>query len=174
MFFEKAVLEIFETFLKSHLRQSVYWKLITRLNMNSVTGVFLGISRTIQNIYFKRKPLDIPYFIKEHLWMSAFDEATLKKKLVEVNPPQSWASEQNGITVVAAVMILEIVNDWRSVLQINILKTKVRTLNPNHLPLQEMYVTIIILDWQLPTWRIWLTKTPEKKRLKLSDYLNQI
>ena len=30
--------------------------------------------------------MDVPYFIKEHLWMSAFDEATL---LMEINPPQS-------------------------------------------------------------------------------------
>ena len=33
--------------------------------------------------------MDVPYFIKEHLWMNVFDEATLKKDLVEVNPPQS-------------------------------------------------------------------------------------
>ena len=33
--------------------------------------------------------MDVPYFIKEHLWMSAPDEATLKKNLVGVNPPQS-------------------------------------------------------------------------------------
>ena len=25
-------------------------------------------------------PMDVPYFIKEHFWMSAFDEATFKKK----------------------------------------------------------------------------------------------
>ena len=51
--------------------------------------------------------MDVPYFIKEHLWMSAFDEATL------------------NTTVTVAVMILEIVNNWRIALQINILKKKV-------------------------------------------------
>ena len=34
-------------------------------------------------------PMDVYYFIKEHLWMSAFDEEKKKKVLVEVNPPQS-------------------------------------------------------------------------------------
>ena len=29
---------------------------------------------------------DVPYFIKEQLWMSASDEATLKKFFVEANP----------------------------------------------------------------------------------------
>ena len=66
--------------------------------------------------------MDVPYFIKEHLWMSASDEATLQKYLVEVNPPQSWSWKQNGIVVVAAVMILEVVSNWRSVLKINIFK----------------------------------------------------
>ena len=28
--------------------------------------------------------MDVPYFIKEHLWMTASDEATLKKFLTEV------------------------------------------------------------------------------------------
>ena len=50
-------------------------------------------------------PMDVYYFIKEHLWMSAFDEATLKKVLVEVNPSQSWLWKQSGS--MAAVMIFE-------------------------------------------------------------------
>ena len=40
--------------------------------------------------------MDVPYFIKEHLWMSAFDEPTLKKLTMK----------QTGTAVVAAVMIL--------------------------------------------------------------------
>ena len=39
--------------------------------------------------------MDIPYFIKEHLWMSVSDEAT-QKFLVEVNPPRSWPWKQKG------------------------------------------------------------------------------
>ena len=33
--------------------------------------------------------MNVPYFIKDHLWMSASDEATLKKNFGEINPPQS-------------------------------------------------------------------------------------
>ena len=56
--------------------------------------------------------------------MSASDEATLKKNLVQVSSSQSWPWKQNSTTVVGAVMILKVVNNWRSVLQINILKKK--------------------------------------------------
>ena len=31
-------------------------------------------------------PIDVPYFIKEHIWMSASDEATLKKDFGESKP----------------------------------------------------------------------------------------
>ena len=83
--------------------------------------------------------MNVPYL------MSASDEATLKKILVEVNSSHSWPWKHNGTTVLAAVMILEVVNNWRSMLQVNILK-KSETLNPNHFPLQEKYVTITILN----------------------------
>ena len=70
--------------------------------------------------------MDFPYFIKEHLQISASDEASLKKKKkhLAVDPPQSWPWKQNGTTVVPAVMILEVVNKWRSLLQVNILKKR--------------------------------------------------
>ena len=42
-----------------------------------------------------------------------------------------------------------------------------------HLQLQEIHVTITILEWLVSTWHIYLTKIPEEKNLKLSD-LNQI
>ena len=45
-----------------------------------------------------------------------------KKILVELNPPQSWPWKHNSTTAVAAVIILEVVDNWTSVLQINILK----------------------------------------------------
>ena len=67
--------------------------------------------------------MDVPYLIKK-LWMNASDETTLKKNLVEVNLPQSWPWKQNGANVVAAVIILKVVNNWRIVLKINILKRK--------------------------------------------------
>ena len=44
---------------------------------------------------------------------------------MEGNPSQSWPLKQNVSTVVVAVMVLEVVNIWRSVLQINILKKKI-------------------------------------------------
>ena len=44
-----------ETFWKNHLRQSTYWKLITMLNMSSVTDVFLAISRKyLEHLFQKR------------------------------------------------------------------------------------------------------------------------
>ena len=66
--------------------------------------------------------MNAPCFIEEHLWMSVFNEATFKKNLLDVNPPQSWSGKQNDTMVVTAVMILEVVNNWKNVLQINILK----------------------------------------------------
>ena len=94
-----------------------------------------------------------------------------KKFWVEVNPPQSWPWKQYGTAVVAAVMILKVLDNWRSVLQINIF---LKSLNPNLLPLQEMYVTITILEWLVSSWHICLTETLEEKHLKLRDYLKQI
>ena len=64
--------------------------------------------------------MDVPYFIKEHPWISAFNE----KIVVEVNHPQRWPWKEHATTVVAAVIILEVANNSRSVLQINILKKK--------------------------------------------------
>ena len=43
---------------------------------------------------------------------------------MEGNPLQSWPWKQNCTTVVAVAMIVEVVNNWRSVFQINILKKK--------------------------------------------------
>ena len=55
------------------------------------------------------------------------------KFLVEGNPLQSWPWKQNDTTVVAVavVMILEVVSNWRSVLQINILKKKIEPESPS-------------------------------------------
>ena len=91
--------------------------------------------------------------------------------LVKVNPPQNWPWKQNGTTVVAAVMILKVLDNWRSMLQINIF---LKSLNPNLLPLQEMYVTITILEWLVSTWHICLTEILEEKHLKVRDYLKEI
>ena len=110
--------------------------------------------------------INLPYFIKEHLWMNASDEATLKKnfwwssKLVQKQNkmvPQLWL-----------LLILEIVENWSRVLQINIFK-KIYTLNPSHLPLQEMYVTIA--TWLTGVYMVYiLTEIPEEKHLKSKDY----
>ena len=94
-----------------------------------------------------------------------------KNFLVKVNPRQSWPWKQNGTTGVAAVMILKVLGNWRSMLQIQIF---LKSLNPNLLPLQEMYVTITILEWLVSTWHICLTETLEEKHLKVRDYLKEI
>ena len=79
--------------------------------------------------------------------MSASDEVNIKKKLVEVNLPQSWPWKQNGTTVVAAATILKVENNWRSMLQINILK-KSLVLNPNHFPGRKCMLLLQYLsDW---------------------------
>ena len=59
------------------------------LNKSSLAAVFLGISRKYSAILKENLPMYVPYFIKEHLRVSASDEATLKKILVEGNPLQS-------------------------------------------------------------------------------------
>ena len=42
--------------------------------------------------------------------------------LLEGNPPQSWPWKRNGTIFVASAMILKVVNNWKSMLHINILK----------------------------------------------------
>ena len=41
-------------------------------------------------------------------------------------------------------------------------------LNPNHLPLQDKYVTITIVEWLVSTWCVYFTKIPN---LRLSDQI---
>ena len=78
-FFEKAVLKIFGKLVENHLPQSAYSNLVTILNMSSVKDVFLGIPGIFRTTIFKENlPMDVPYLIKERLWMSASDEAALK------------------------------------------------------------------------------------------------
>ena len=84
------------------------------LNMSS-TDVFLEISRNYwEKLVLKKPPSNrFPYLIKEHAWMSAFAESTLKFFCtVKPSPKLSWKRKWY---VVAAVMILETVNNWRSV-----------------------------------------------------------
>ena len=116
--------------------------------------------------------MDISFSIKEYLWMSASDKETLKKILVEANPLQSWPWKQNGTSCGCC-------NDSRSYEQLKkrvtdkYFEKKVKSLNPHHVPLQKMYVTITILEWLASTWCIYLTEIPKENHLKLSDYLNQ-
>ena len=58
--------------------------------MSSVADVLVGISWTIfwTAIFKENLPKHVPYFIKEHLWMSVSDEATLKKNF-GVSKPSS-------------------------------------------------------------------------------------
>ena len=141
--------------------------------MSSIADVFLGISRNIQCSYFKGID-DVPYFIKEHFWMSASDETTLKKNFGGSKPyskltlKTKWYQTQDcSDNSRCCEQLKKHVTDKYS-------EKKVKTLNPYHLPLQEMYVTITILERLVSTWCICLTKIPEEKHLKLSDSLTQI
>ena len=59
-----------------------------------------------------RLPMDIPYFIKEHLWMSASDEVTLTKISGGSKPSSKLTlKKKNVTTVVASKMIFEVVGN---------------------------------------------------------------
>ena len=56
--------------------------------------------------------MDIPYFIKEHLWMSASDEVTLTKLSGGSKPSSKLAlKKKNVTTVVASKTIFEVVGN---------------------------------------------------------------
>ena len=78
------------------------------LNMSSVavfSRIFRKIFRTA--ILKENLPMDLLYCIKEHVWMSASDEATLKQRiLVEVNS----ISKSYTTVVCGCAMVLKIVN----------------------------------------------------------------
>ena len=59
--------------------------------------------------------MNVPFFIKERLWMSDFDETKLKKTFGGSKPFSKWTLK-TITTVLAAVMIFEVVNNWRCVL----------------------------------------------------------
>ena len=51
--------------------------------------IFSEFPENIEKTYLKENLLmDVPYFVKEHPWMSAFAEATLKNILVEITLPK--------------------------------------------------------------------------------------
>ena len=105
-----------------------YWKLITMLNVSSVANVLLEISWKYSEQIFRttilkeKLSMDVLCFIKNTSGWVLLMRWHSKKALLEVNPPQGWPWKQNCTTVVAAVMILKVVSNWKSMLQINILK----------------------------------------------------
>ena len=106
-------------------------------------------------------------------WVSACNEATLKKIFSGSKPSSKSTLKTKWYHSCSCSDDSQVVNNWRSVLLINILK-KSQTLNSNQLPLQEMYVTITILEWVVSSRHICFTEIVEEKQLKLSEYLNQI
>ena len=73
-----------------------------------------------------------------------------KTFLVEGNPPQRWPWKQNVTTVVAAVMIIKVVNNWRSTIQVNRLWTLITSrYRESMLPLQQLS------DWCLRDIYVW-------------------
>ena len=120
-------------------------------------------------------PMDVPYFIKwkhisECFWWC--NTQRKKKKVGRSKPSSRLTLETKWYHSYGCCDDFRSCNNRKSVSQINILIK--RTLNPNHLPLQEIYITIIILRWLVSTWRICSKEISEVKHLKLSDYLNQI
>ena len=118
--------------------------------------------------------MGVPYFIKENLWKSASDEATLKKFFGGCKPSSKlnlktkwcnrcgycddfWSCERLKKPVVNKYFEKERVGPW-------ILMTF--CCRKCKLPLQYLRM--------VSTWNICLTEILEEKHLKLSDYLNQI
>ena len=90
--------------------------------------------------------MDVPYFFKENLWMSASDEATLKKVFGGSKSSSKLTLKTNWCHSCGCC------DDPRSCEQLKkrvtdkYFENKCQTLNPNHFPLQEMYVTITMLE----------------------------
>ena len=112
VFFEKAVPKMFGKFLENYLRQRILkthnyaeyelWRWYFPTN-------FPKIFRAA--IFNENLPMDVLYFIKELLWISVSDMATLKIIL-------GGSKLSSKLTF----KTLEVAKKWRSVLQINILK----------------------------------------------------
>ena len=91
------------------------------LNIGSVDDVFLEIFWNYSEKLFWKKTFRWMFHIslkKTSEWVLLMRQP-FKKILVEVNP-HSCPWTQIGTTAVAVVMILEVMNDWRSLLQINV------------------------------------------------------
>ena len=91
-----------------------YWFVLTRVEL---------VLTRVNSCWLVLTPVDLCWYscIRTDLIQNSPVERP-PKFLVERNPPQSWPWKQNGTTVVGVVMILEVMNNWRSELQINILK----------------------------------------------------
>ena len=115
--------------------------------------------------------MNVPYFTKEHLWKSVSDEAS-PKKFFGGNKPSSKLTlktkQYHSCGCCDGSQSCE--QQQKHVTD----KYSEMTLNPNHLQLQEMYVTITKLEGIMSTWCICLTEIQEGKNSKLSDHLNQI
>ena len=96
-----------------------------------------------------------------------------KSFFFEGNPLQIWPWKQNVSTVVVAVMVIEVLKKLKKLVTDKYFE-KEKTLNQNYLPLQEKYVTIIIVKWLVSTWHVCLTEEKEERCLRVRNYLNQI
>ena len=68
--------------------------------------------------------MDVPYFIKEHLWMSASDEPTLKKKFGKSEPSPKLTLKTKSYHSCGSCDDSWSLDNWKSVLQMNIFKKK--------------------------------------------------
>ena len=76
-----------------HLRENKHWKLITKYELWRWC-FSMNFSKILRIAILKENlAVDIPYLFKEHLWMSAFDEATLKKNFGGSKPSSKLTLE---------------------------------------------------------------------------------
>ena len=62
------------------------------LNMSTVADILRNFPKIFRTAILKENlPMDVPYFIHGHLWMSASDEATLKKNFGGSKPSSKLA-----------------------------------------------------------------------------------
>ena len=77
------------------------------------------------------------------------------------NSSSEWPWKQNGTTVVAAMTISKVVNNWRSMLQINTLQKSQNY--PKSYPMELFFLQKIVNDWKLLlialTWHFVLNVT---------------
>ena len=100
---------------------------------------FLEFQKTLRITILKvNLPVDVPYLIKEHVWISTTDEATRKKCFGGLKRSSKLTLKTKWYHSCGCC------DDSQSREQLK--KHVTDILKPNHLPFQEMYVAITVLQ----------------------------